>query len=76
VHIFENNAFFRKTMGFLSNVLDTTSNMIYFVYKAYAFYQNKNYLCFSLFSYLFGQLRIQTYNSLKLSDIQPFFLEI
>ena len=27
---------------------DTTSHMIYFDYKAYAFYQNKNYSCFTL----------------------------
>jgi len=41
----ENNGFFGKTMGFLgetmfflkSNVFDTTSHMIYFDYKAYAF---------------------------------------
>jgi len=40
-----------KTMGFWgkqcfsfkSNVFDTTSHMIYFDYKTYAFYQNKNY---------------------------------
>jgi len=47
----ENNGFFGKTMGvlgkqcfFKSNVFYTTSHMIYFDYKAYAFYQNKNYL--------------------------------
>jgi len=35
----ENNGFF-----FLkSDVFDTTSHMIYFDYKAYAYYQNKNY---------------------------------
>ena len=39
----ENNVFFVwKTMGFY-----TTSHMIYFDYKAYAFYQNKNYECFT-----------------------------
>jgi len=48
VHMFENNAVFWKTMGFLSNVFDTTSHMIYFDYKAYAFYENKNYSCFTL----------------------------
>ena len=43
----ENNAFFWKTMGFKSNVFDMTSRVIYFYYKAYAFYQNKNYSCFT-----------------------------
>ena len=51
----ENNGFFGKqwvfwkTMGFLkkSNVFDTTSHMIYFEYKACAFYQNKNYSYFT-----------------------------
>jgi len=38
----ENNVFFVK-----SNVFDMTSHMIYFDYKAYAFYQNKNYSCFT-----------------------------
>jgi len=57
----ENNGFFWKTMGFFgkqwvfgeNNVVvfkamffDTTSHMILF-YKAYAFYQNKNYSCFT-----------------------------
>ena len=36
----ENNVFLKKAMFF-----DTTSHMIYFDYKAYAFYQNKNYSC-------------------------------
>jgi len=50
----ENNGFYGKTVGFggkqcflviffKNNVFDTTSHMIYFDYKAYAFYQNKNY---------------------------------
>jgi len=51
----ENNGFLGKTMGFWgkqcvffkSNVFDTTSHMIYFDYKAYAFYQNKYYSCFT-----------------------------
>ena len=61
VHMLENNGFFGKTMGFGENngfwgkqcffkkqcFLDTTSHMIYFDYKAYAFYQNKNYSCFT-----------------------------
>ena len=34
-------------MGFLKQCFDTTSHMIYFVDKAYAFYQNKNYTCFT-----------------------------
>jgi len=35
--------FFGKNNGvFKSNVFDTTSHMIYFDYKAYAFYQNNN----------------------------------
>ena len=38
----ENNWFFLKAMFF-----DTTSHMIHFDYKAYAFYQNKNYSCFA-----------------------------
>ena len=51
----ENNGFFGKTMGFFwennvflkSNVFDTsTSHMIWFNYKAYTFYQNKNYSYF------------------------------
>ena len=37
----ENNGYF-KAMFF-----NTTSHMIYFDYKAYAFYQNKNYSCFT-----------------------------
>jgi len=38
---------FWKTMFFFkSNVFDTTSHVIYFDYKAYAFYQNKHYSCF------------------------------
>ena len=50
-----------KTMGFMgkqwvlgkqccflkNNVFDTTSHMIFYYYKAYAFYQNKNYSCFT-----------------------------
>jgi len=45
----ENNGFYGKTVGFLGKqcVFDTTSHMIYFDYKAYAFYQNKNYSCFT-----------------------------
>ena len=53
----ENNGFFWKTMGFWGKqclflffkamFFDTTSNMIYFDNKAYAFYQNKNYSCFT-----------------------------
>ena len=48
----ENNGFFRKTMGFFGKqcccfvkamFFDTTSHMIYFDYKAYAFYQNTKY---------------------------------
>ena len=47
----ENNGFFRKTMGFFGKqccfvkamFFDTTSQMIYFDYKAYAFYQNTKY---------------------------------
>jgi len=50
----ENNVFFGKTMFFGGNnvvflkamFFDTTSHMIYFDYKTYAFYQNKNYSCF------------------------------
>jgi len=41
VHMLENNGFLLKTMGLLSNVFYTTSHMIYFDYKVYAFYQNK-----------------------------------
>jgi len=45
----ENNGFYGKTVFFWgennfffkNNVFDTTSHMIYFDYKAYAFYQNK-----------------------------------
>jgi len=37
----ENNVFL-KAMFFY-----TTSHMIYFDYKGYAFYQNKNYSCFT-----------------------------
>jgi len=62
VHMLENNGFLGKTMGFWgkqwgfgeNNVFvkkqcffDTTSRMIYFDYKAYTFYQNKNYSCFT-----------------------------
>jgi len=56
VHMLENNEFFGKTMGFWGKqcccflkamFFDTTSHMIYFDYKAYAFYQNKTYLCFT-----------------------------
>ena len=51
----ENNGFYGKTVGFLgkqffflkNNVFDTTSHMIYFDYKAYVLYQNKNYSCFT-----------------------------
>ena len=52
VHMLENNGFFGKTMGFggkqccfffKAMFFDTTSHMIYFDYKAYAFYQN-NYI--------------------------------
>jgi len=44
----ENNGFFGKQWVFLKrNVFDTTSHMIYFDYKANAFYQNKNYSCFT-----------------------------
>jgi len=51
----ENNGFYGKTVGFLGKqcvflktmFFDTTSHMIYFDYKAYAFYQNKNYSCFT-----------------------------
>jgi len=32
---------------FKAMCFDTTSHMIYFDYKAYAFYQNKNYSCFT-----------------------------
>jgi len=51
----ENNGFFGKTMVFWennvffflkSNVFDTTSHIIYFDYKAYAFYQNKKLFMF------------------------------
>jgi len=38
---------FLKNNGVLSNVFDTTSHIIYFDYKAYAFYENKNYSCFT-----------------------------
>ena len=45
VHMLENNGFFWKTMGFFKAMFfDMTSHMIYFDYKAYAFYQNK-YSC-------------------------------
>ena len=44
----ENNGFFGKTMFFLKAMFfDTTSHVIYFNYKAYAFYQNENYSCFT-----------------------------
>jgi len=45
----ENNGFFLENNRFYlkSNVFDTTSHMIYIEYKAYAFYQNKNYSCFT-----------------------------
>ena len=51
----ENNEFYGKTVGFWGKqcclfktvFFDTTSHMIYFDYKAYAFYQNKNYSCFT-----------------------------
>jgi len=52
----ENNGFYGKQCVFWennvvvfkqNNVFDTTSHMIYFDYKAYAFYQNKNYSCFT-----------------------------
>jgi len=46
-HIGKQCVFFLKTMGFKAMFFDTTSHMIYFDYKAYAFYQNKNYLCFT-----------------------------
>ena len=44
----ENNGFFwgKQCFFFKSNIFDTTSHMIYFDYKAYAFYQNKYYSCF------------------------------
>ena len=32
----------KQWVFFKSNVFDTTSHIIYFDYKAYAFYQNKN----------------------------------
>ena len=38
----EINGVFLKAMFF-----DTTSHIIYFDYKTYAFYQNKNYSCFT-----------------------------
>jgi len=41
--ILENNGFFKK-----SNFFDTTSHMIYFDYKAYAFYQNKKLFMFHI----------------------------
>jgi len=54
VHMLENNGFFGKTMDFSGKTMFfkamffyTTSHMIYFDYKAYAFYQNKNYSCFT-----------------------------
>jgi len=50
----ENNVFFWNTMGFLGEkcvfkamVFDTTPHVIYFDYRAYAFYQNKSYSCFT-----------------------------
>jgi len=51
VHMLENSGFYGKTMGFWGKqcflkkaiFFDTTSHMINFDYKAYAFYQNKNY---------------------------------
>ena len=44
----ENNGVFWKTMNFFKAMFfDTTSHMIHFDYKAYAFYQNKNYSCFT-----------------------------
>jgi len=59
VHMLENNGFFGKTMGFFwktmgffflkkSNVFDTTLHIIYFDYKAYAFYQNKKLFMFNI----------------------------
>jgi len=48
-----NGVFFGKQWGFWKTMFlkamffDTTSHMIYFDYKAYAFYQNKNYSCFT-----------------------------
>jgi len=44
----ENNVFFLENNGFFKAMFfDTTSHIIYFDYKAYAFYQNKNYSCFT-----------------------------
>ena len=40
--LFGKQCFFKKAMFF-----DTTSHIIYFDYKAYAFYQNKKYSCFT-----------------------------
>ena len=37
--------------------------------------QQTELLLYTMFSCIFGQLRIQTYNSVKLSNIQPCFLE-
>ena len=39
--------FLGKQWVFKAMFFDTTSHMIYFDYKAYAFYQNKNYSCFT-----------------------------
>jgi len=46
----ENNGLFWKTMGFKKKAMffDTTSHMIYFDYKAYAFYQNKKLFMFHI----------------------------
>jgi len=50
----ENNGIWGKTMGFMGkqcffekHCFFTTSHMIGFDYKAYAFYQNKNYSYFT-----------------------------
>jgi len=39
--------FGKQWVFFKAMYFDTTSHMIYFDYKAYAFYQNKDYSCFS-----------------------------
>ena len=63
----KNNGFYGKTMGFFekqcfifkSNVFDTTSHMIYFDYKAYAFYQNKNLFMFYINFFFITQSLIE-----------------
>jgi len=47
VHMLENNGVFGKQCFLKAMIFGTTSHMIYYDYKAYAFYQNKNDSCFT-----------------------------